>query len=40
MYDAVRVEALPETALMEFLESAYSAAADAAKWDRVSLERH
>ncbi len=39
-YDAVRAEASPETALMEFLQSAYVAAADAAKWDRASLERH
>jgi hypothetical protein len=39
-YDAVRAEVSPETALMEFLESAYTAAADAAKWDRASLERH
>jgi len=38
-YDAVRAEALPEVALMEFLDSAYAAAADAAKWDRVALER-
>jgi hypothetical protein len=30
----------PEAALMEFLESAYAAAADAAKWDRAALERH
>jgi hypothetical protein len=38
-YDAVRAEASPEKALMEFVESAYVAAADAAKWDRVALER-
>jgi hypothetical protein len=38
-YDAVLAEASPDTALMEFLESAYAAAADAAKWDRVALER-
>ena len=38
-YDAMRVEASPEEALMEFLESAYAAAADAAKWDRDALER-
>jgi len=25
--------------LMEFLESAYGAAADAAEWDRAALER-
>jgi hypothetical protein len=38
-YDAVVAEASPETALMEFLESSYAAAADAAKWDRAALER-
>ncbi len=38
-YDAVLKEASPEKALMEFLESAYAAAADAAKWDRAALER-
>ena len=38
-YDDVRAEASPEIALMEFLNSAYDAAADAAKWDRAALER-
>jgi len=38
-YDAVLAEVSPEVALMEFLESAYAAAADAAKWDRSALER-
>ncbi|MEO8736994.1 MAG: DUF5996 family protein [Edaphobacter sp.] len=38
-YDAVRAKASPEEALMEFLQSSYAAAADAAKWDRASLER-
>jgi hypothetical protein len=38
-YDAVLAEASPEKAVMEFVESAYAAAADAAKWDRVALER-
>ena len=38
-YDAVLAEASPEKALMEFVESAYAAAADAAKWDRPALER-
>jgi hypothetical protein len=38
-YDALRGEASPDGALMEFLESAYAAAADAAKWDRRALER-
>jgi Family of unknown function (DUF5996) len=39
-YDAMRAEASLEKALMEFLESSYAAAADAAKWDRAALERH
>jgi hypothetical protein len=38
-YDALRAEASPEAALLEFLESSYDAAADAAKWDRAALER-
>jgi Family of unknown function (DUF5996) len=38
-YDAVLAQESPEDALMEFLESAYAAAADAAKWDRAALER-
>jgi hypothetical protein len=38
-YDAVLAQASPETAVVEFLESAYAAAADAAKWDRAALER-
>ena len=38
-YDAVRAEASPEKALMEFLDSSYGAAANAAKWDRAALER-
>jgi hypothetical protein len=38
-YDAVRAEAAPEKAVMEFLESSYGAAADVAKWDRAALER-
>jgi hypothetical protein len=38
-YDAVLAEASPEAALMEFVESAYAASADAAKWDRAALER-
>jgi hypothetical protein len=38
-YDEVRAQASPEEALMEFLQSAYEAAANAAKWDRASLER-
>jgi len=38
-YDEVRAQASPEKALMEFVDSAYAAAADAAKWDRAALER-
>ena len=39
-YEALLAQPSPEDALMEFLESAYAAAADAAKWDRAALERH
>jgi hypothetical protein len=38
-YDALLKEASPEKALMDFLESAYGAAADVARWDRAALER-
>lgn len=38
-YDAVLEEASPDAAVLEFVESAYAAAADAAKWDRTALER-
>ena len=38
-YDAVRAMASPEKAVLEFLESAYVAAADVARWDRAALER-
>jgi hypothetical protein len=37
-YDAVRTAAQPELALLEFLQSSYEAAANAAKWDRDALE--
>jgi hypothetical protein len=37
-YDAVRAAAVPDQALLEFLQSTYDAAADAAKWDRDALE--
>jgi Family of unknown function (DUF5996) len=37
-YDAVRTAAEPEQALLEFLQSTYEAAANAAKWDRDALE--
>ncbi len=38
-YEDLRQEPSPDDALMEFLESTYDAAADAAKWDRAALER-
>src|SRR5882757_162522 len=37
-YDAVRTAADPDKALLEFLQSTYEAAANAAKWDRDALE--
>ncbi len=37
-YDAVRSAANPEQALLDFLQSTYEAAANAAKWDRDALE--
>jgi Family of unknown function (DUF5996) len=37
-YDAVRTAADPDQALLEFLQSTYEAAANAAKWDREALE--
>jgi hypothetical protein len=37
-YDAVRTAAVPDQALLEFLQSTYEAAANAAKWDRDALE--
>jgi hypothetical protein len=37
-YDAVRKAAAPDQALLEFLQSTYEAAANAAKWDRASLD--
>jgi len=37
-YDAVRNAAQPDQALLDFLQSTYEAAADAAKWDRDALE--
>jgi Family of unknown function (DUF5996) len=37
-YDAVRTAPDPKQALLEFLQSTYEAAADAAKWDRANLE--
>jgi hypothetical protein len=37
-YDAVRTAANPDQALLDFLQSTYEAAANAAKWDRDALE--
>jgi len=37
-YDAVRTAAKPDQALLDFLQSTYEAAANAAKWDREALE--
>jgi hypothetical protein len=37
-YDAVRTAADPDNALLDFLQSSYEAAANAAKWDRAALE--
>jgi Family of unknown function (DUF5996) len=39
MYDDVRTADSPETTLLEFLQSAYAAAAELANWDRRALER-
>jgi hypothetical protein len=38
-YEAMRMLSDPGGALLEFVESAYGAAADSAKWDRAALER-
>lgn len=38
-YDDLRRETEPDRALMAFLQSTYSAGADAAHWDRAALER-
>jgi hypothetical protein len=37
-YDAVRTAAEPDRTLLDFLQSTYEAAADAASWDRNALE--
>jgi uncharacterized protein DUF5996 len=37
-YDAARTSGDPDQAVLEFLQSTYEAAADAAKWDRAALE--
>jgi Family of unknown function (DUF5996) len=38
-YDVVRGTAEPERTLLDFLQNTYSACADAAHWDRASLDR-
>jgi hypothetical protein len=38
-YEAVRTAAEPDHVLLDFLQSTYEAAANAAAWDRASLER-
>jgi hypothetical protein len=38
-YDVVRQAGAPDAVLLEFLQSTYEAAADAAGWDRAALER-
>lgn len=37
-YEAMRTSADPDSALLEFLETTYEAAANCAKWDREALE--
>jgi hypothetical protein len=37
-YDAMRLSADPDAALLGFLQSTYDAAADCGRWDRTSLE--
>ena len=39
LYDDVRQSPSPRAALLDFLESTYEAAANAAAWDRANLER-
>jgi len=38
-YEAVRKAESPDDVLLEFLQSTYEAAANAAGWDRAALER-
>jgi hypothetical protein len=38
-YELVRTAADPDAFLLEFLQSTYEAAANAARWDRAALER-
>jgi Family of unknown function (DUF5996) len=37
-YDEMRRAADPDTALLQFLQSTYEAAANSAHWDRAALE--
>jgi hypothetical protein len=37
-YEAVRLSAIPEEALLQFMQTTYEAAANTAKWDREALE--
>jgi hypothetical protein len=37
-YDALRIASSPDALLLEFLQTTYEAAANAAKWDRTALE--
>jgi len=39
MYDDVRLAASPSTALLDFLQSTYDAAANLGNWDRANLEQ-
>ena len=39
-YDVVRQSESPDDTLLDFLQTTYEAAANLAKWDRASLERH
>ncbi len=38
-YDAVRTADNPDDVLLDFFQSTYEAAANAASWDRAALER-
>jgi hypothetical protein len=37
-YDAVRSAPVPDTLLLDFLQTTYASAADLAHWDRAALE--
>ena len=38
-YDAIRMAASPDDALLDFMQSTYEAAANKGAWDRAALER-